>query len=91
MPKQYTFKTTRATEWMESHLDSLPPSERSRFIRQAIADAIGSDKTTPSVTLSVPQVEHKVTPTPEVHTPDDEPLFQAKELDLESKLGSLFD
>jgi hypothetical protein len=36
LPKQYSFKTTRATEWMEEVLDSLPPSERSRFVREAI-------------------------------------------------------
>ncbi len=43
MPKQYNFKTTRATEWMEEVLDNLPPSERSRFIRTAIMKHLGRE------------------------------------------------
>ena len=36
VPKQYTFKTTRATEWMEKILDSIEPQDRSSFIREML-------------------------------------------------------
>lgn len=36
MGKQYTFKTTKDTEWLQSVLDSMNSRERSEFIRSAI-------------------------------------------------------
>ena len=36
MPKQYTFKTTKSTSYIEEILDNLGSSERSDFIRNAI-------------------------------------------------------
>lgn len=37
MSKQYTFKTTRHTEWMENILDSIPFNDRSMMIREFLS------------------------------------------------------
>ena len=96
MPKQYTFKTTRHTAWMEEHLDSLPPSERSRFIRAAIADALEQDDIVRQYVSKSSEVilspSKKVTQSDP--TPMEEPLFgegivDDTEEDLESKLNNL--
>lgn len=36
MSKQYTFKTTKDTEWMEEILNRISPQDRSAFIRDSI-------------------------------------------------------
>lgn len=38
MAKQYSFKTTKTTKWIESILDDLSSGERSEAIREMIAD-----------------------------------------------------
>ena len=40
MPKQYTFRTTKATEWMEPILDAIPQPDRSRFLRTCVELAL---------------------------------------------------
>lgn len=92
LPKQYTFKTTRHTEWMEEHLDSLPPSERSRFIRAAIADALGQGDIVRQYVPKSVKSSKKVTQSDP--TPTDAPVFgegieDDTVLDLESKLDNM--
>jgi hypothetical protein len=108
---------------MEEYLDALPPSERSRFLREAIANRLGmSDKMTyfnttspnvsqnPTMSATNTQGDYSVRPTnsheytevkmidrngnqvfPTIDEPVDEPLFEAKEVDLEATLSNLFD
>lgn len=42
MSKQYTFKTTRYTEWMEEILDNISNQDRSRFIREVLIQGMKS-------------------------------------------------
>lgn len=60
MPKQYTFKTTRDTDWLEPVLDRLPAKERSRYIRMALC--LLFDNARPAVTLGQTFVPPTVTP-----------------------------
>lgn len=46
MGKQYTFKTTKNTEWLEDVLNNMSGRERSEFIRAAIISYL--TKTTPT-------------------------------------------
>lgn len=96
MPKQYTFKTTRATDWLEEHLDSLPPSERSRFIRSAISDKLTKDDNIrQDNTLSYQKVTQKETkvdfPTLQTSPPPmEEGIIEEDVESLESKLDSIY-
>lgn len=38
MGKQYNFKTTRTTSWMEDILDNMSNGDRSLFIREAVSE-----------------------------------------------------
>lgn len=62
MPKQYTFKTTKSTEWMEEVLDNLPSSERSRFIRFALELALQEREDSLQIDSSLPIMKQRVTP-----------------------------
>lgn len=102
MGKQYTFKTTRDTEWLEPILDELPSQDRSRTIRMALV--LMFDNVRPAV-LQRSHTEEDVTleERPEVLfnakfmgntvsvTPDtyNEPVFEAIDEDLDSKLDKL--
>lgn len=93
MPKQYTFKTTKYTTWLEGFLDSLPSNERSEFIRGAIMEKLGqSDEqyVGRSVTQNVPQ---KVTPNArQIVTPAMEnEVIRGEEIDLNFVVKNMFD
>ena len=71
MGKQYTFKTTRDTQWLEPLLDALQSNERSKTMREALtlyfddqrpAVTRGQTKVTPKETPRVPLEVPKVTP-----------------------------
>jgi len=74
MPKQFTFKTTRETAWIEPILDNMESGDRSKFIRQCLVDKLIVNRSGPKVTtmnvtpLSVQSVT-KVSPPSS--TPDD--------------------
>jgi hypothetical protein len=116
LPRQYTFKTTRKTEWMEEVLGKVDSHDRSSFIREmlvlgmktaGIIDDVydktyfngkGATKVLPlpdkSEAKEPPKTHIEVTKvTPEIHIPQpkhiDEPLFEVKEVDLDSKLKGL--
>lgn len=46
MSKQYTFKTTKSTLWLENVLDSMGSRERSEFIRSAIIHHLADTSST---------------------------------------------
>ena len=75
MSKQYTFKTTRDTEWIEPILDGLPPSDRSRTIRMALM--LLFDNQRPAVTQVTP-VSQQVTPEVTQVTQKDTPKVEPK-------------
>jgi hypothetical protein len=94
--KQYTFKTTRDTEWLEDILDSLPPQYRSEFIRAHLIQGING--TAPKQTLTrvdIPEVRH----TSDTHLTDErqtsvrqDPTMKLEyheEVDLDSKLDNM--
>jgi hypothetical protein len=103
--KQYTFKTTRDTEWLEPILDGLNGKERSRYIRMALV--LLFDNKRPAVTHGVSPEVRPVTPEvslDDTHKyasdpvsgdlylkpiPKDEPVFEAQEVDLDSTLDNL--
>lgn len=93
MGKQYTFRLTRDTKWVENTLDKMESQHRSNFIREAIIQKIKQKDVThvtQEVTQKVTHVTQEVTQT----TPP--PLIEDKEkitenIDfLNKKLDSLF-
>ncbi len=56
MPRQYTFKTTKDTAWMEEYLNQMGRLQRSEFIRSCIASCISSGHTQVAVTLPPAEV-----------------------------------
>lgn len=50
MGKQYTFKTTKDTAWMEPILDAMSSGERSKFFRESVRKSLdnsGQTQVTP--------------------------------------------
>lgn len=103
MGKQYTFKTTRDTAWLEPVLDGLTGKERSATIRSALTlyfdnvrpAVTQTSHVTPDVPLVVSHrdgqtmVEKGNTPTEWTPSPIDEPEIEAQEADLDSVLDNL--
>jgi hypothetical protein len=110
LPKQYTFKTTRQTSWMDSILEAVDSRDRSSFIRDMIElgmratniQGVPPLKTYTGVTNVLPLCDKCVTNEPqmsdncvtnvthEAPVPDDEVIFEEKEIDFESILDSMY-
>ena len=93
MGKQYTFKTTRDTQWLEPLLDALASNERSMTIRESLT--LYFDDQRPAVTRQT-QITQKVTPKVPLEVlkelpkvTHNKPMFEAIEVDLESTLDNL--
>lgn len=50
MPKYYSFRTTRDTEWLDDILKSVPKHDRAKYIRELIIKGLN---------VNVTQTEHK--------------------------------
>lgn len=104
MSKQYTFKTTRRTSYLEEVLDALPSQDRSEFIRCALSSYLGTQPT--PIVIPNPVTSHisvpNVSPCPTVVTQQqpvqkiDPPTIELvgedkDEVDFDSKLNNLYD
>lgn len=100
--RQYTFKTTVDTEWIEEHLEKLPKRARSEFIRNCIISQLESGEKSHMSHVSHKEVTPKVTHEEKVHeatpwTPspeDTSDLFGEgevthEEIDLDKALDNL--
>lgn len=78
--------------WLEPKLDNMPPSERSRFIREAIIEKLGqSDVVLQSVTKSDEVTRHTSDVT-QSQTPveSDDFVVVEKDVDLDDILDNMF-
>lgn len=89
--RQYTFRTTRETEWLDDILMGIPTKDRARFIRKLIINGlevhsgvIQKDDKPKTNTLPI-----KDKPTTIAPPPPTEPIEDIEEEDLESKLDNL--
>ena len=95
MPKQYTFRTTRETSWLDEILMGVSDKDRARFIRNTLMAGLNGStielQSTHEPNTNSTQTEDK----PNTETlarieNTEEPLFgEPTELDLESKLNNL--
>lgn len=103
MPKQYTFRTTKDTHWLETILDGKDRDERSGFIRDMIALGIRASGHPLSMKKEVTRItshEMRNTSHVDLHMPATptvvEPIIQVMDekvddVDLDSKLDSLYE
>lgn len=94
LTRQYTFKTTIDTEWIEKHLNSLPRRERSEFIRNCVISGLDkSHKVTQKVTQdSNEPTKWKPSPNSVIGEPDNlfnEGVEIEEDIDLDNALDKL--
>lgn len=100
LSKQYTFKSTRKTEWIEALLDAMGKGEKSDYIRECFIlghqHMIGINKTPkPETPIYKPKNISEYIPivAENIDEPDMEITgeVECNMVDLESKLNSMYD
>ncbi|WP_144510022.1 hypothetical protein [Bacillus sp. FJAT-22090] len=97
MAKQYTFRTTRETKWLDDILMEVPTKDRARFIRKLIISGLWAtsnelqleDKPKSNELLTEVKPKSNIAPLDISPPPPTEEGIEDTEIDLDSKLNSL--